>query len=143
MNSFSIKDLGTVFVGKDKKLDSTALDVPLIGLYFSAHWCPPCKAFTPVLADFYNKVNIDKKKLEIIFSSCDNDLNQFNTYFKTMPWIAFTYGDKINQDLSDIFNVLSIPMLIILNKDGKVLDKVARETVTTKGTSAIEHWKNL
>jgi len=22
-----------------------------IVLYFSAHWCPPCKKFTPVLAD--------------------------------------------------------------------------------------------
>eukprot|EP00568_Trieres_chinensis_P004522 CAMPEP_0183308366 /NCGR_PEP_ID=MMETSP0160_2-20130417/21574_1 /TAXON_ID=2839 ORGANISM="Odontella Sinensis, Strain Grunow 1884" /NCGR_SAMPLE_ID=MMETSP0160_2 /ASSEMBLY_ACC=CAM_ASM_000250 /LENGTH=71 /DNA_ID=CAMNT_0025472203 /DNA_START=95 /DNA_END=307 /DNA_ORIENTATION=- len=22
-------------------------------LYFSAHWCPPCRAFTPVLSDAY------------------------------------------------------------------------------------------
>lgn len=21
-----------------------------IGIYFSAHWCPPCKTFTPVLS---------------------------------------------------------------------------------------------
>ena len=25
----------------------------VICLYFSAHWCPPCRAFTPVLKDFY------------------------------------------------------------------------------------------
>ena len=22
-------------------------------IYFSAHWCPPCRAFTPMLKDFY------------------------------------------------------------------------------------------
>ena len=25
----------------------------VILIYFSAHWCPPCRAFTPMLKDFY------------------------------------------------------------------------------------------
>ena len=25
----------------------------IIGIYFSAHWCPPCRRFTPVLARIY------------------------------------------------------------------------------------------
>ena len=30
---------------------SSDLAGPVVGLYFSAHWCPPCRAFTPQLAN--------------------------------------------------------------------------------------------
>lgn len=28
----------------------------LVALYFSAHWCAPCRKFTPQLVEFYNRV---------------------------------------------------------------------------------------
>ena len=44
------------------ELDATG--APFLGLYFSAHWCPPCKAFTPKLVETYNKVKAAGKQLE-------------------------------------------------------------------------------
>merc|ERR1712013_942318 len=41
----------------------------LLLLYFSAHWCPPCKQFTPILRDFYQEV--EDQGVEIIFVSSD------------------------------------------------------------------------
>ena len=29
------------------------LDADVIGVYYSAHWCPPCRQFTPQLAEIY------------------------------------------------------------------------------------------
>ena len=40
---------------------SEVTEAPLIGIYFSAHWCPPCRGFTPVLSEFYKVANQEKK----------------------------------------------------------------------------------
>ena len=41
-----------------------------IAIYFSAHWCPPCRGFTNVLKEVYDRVNEQEKLLgnsDIIF----------------------------------------------------------------------------
>ena len=48
---------GQQLLGKDEKVvgaDSVLADKKIIAFYFSAHWCPPCRLFTPVLAEFYS-----------------------------------------------------------------------------------------
>jgi thiol-disulfide isomerase/thioredoxin len=61
-------------------------DLKSIGLYFSAHWCPPCKHFTPKLAEIYQQAQINSKSFEIIFISCDRDEESFDNYRSEMPW---------------------------------------------------------
>ena len=34
------------------------LEGKVIGIYFSAHWCPPCRGFTPKLVEWYGKVKL-------------------------------------------------------------------------------------
>ena len=50
---------------------SETLQTDIKGLYFSAHWCPPCRGFTPKLAKVYKEVNKEKKKFENVFISRD------------------------------------------------------------------------
>ena len=65
----------------------------ILGIYFSAHWCPPCTAFTPVLVDFYEKYK-NEKDFEIVFLSNDEDAGEFKEYFQTMPWLAISFDDR-------------------------------------------------
>ena len=62
-----------------------------VAIYFSAHWCPPCRGFTPVLSEFYNEINKDGKKVEVIFVSSDQDEAAFKDYFSEMPWKATSF----------------------------------------------------
>lgn len=68
----------------------------VLGLYFSAHWCPPCRAFTPQLVQWYNKFKDGSNggNFDIIFLSSDKDVNGFDEYFKEMPWFAVPYTDR-------------------------------------------------
>jgi thiol-disulfide isomerase/thioredoxin len=51
----------------------------LIGLYFSASWCPPCKTFSPILANFYVAA-AKANDLEIVYISSDRTVESFVAY---------------------------------------------------------------
>ncbi len=89
----------------------------VIGLYFSASWCPPCKAFTPLLAQSYRE--LADMKFEIIFVSNDRDAASFQEYFGIMPWIAVSFNDsdKLREDLRKTFQVTGIPTLVLYNTE--------------------------
>merc|ERR1712224_1066984 len=100
-----------------------------IGLYFSAHWCPPCRGFTPKLAEYY-KDGL-KDKMEIVFVSSDRDEAAFNEYSGEMPWLALPYNKRDEKAaLSKAFGVNGIPSFVVLNSDGTV--------ITTEGRGRVE-----
>lgn len=127
-----------VIAGKLVNKDSKEVDVneafkdgKSVGIYFSAHWCPPCRGFTPKLVEFYNKFNAGGKKLEIIFVSWDRDEKGFKEYMdeSSMPWLAITPDDERKEKLNEIFEVEGIPHFSIINEKGEVLCADARSKV--------------
>merc|ERR1719163_1455089 len=99
-----------------------------IGLYFSAHWCPPCRGFTPKLAEFYQDGL--KDKMEIFFVSSDRDQKAFDEYFAEMPWQALPFEKRAEKGtLSDMFEVNGIPAFVVLNNDGTLITTDGRSKV--------------
>ncbi|CAD5228695.1 unnamed protein product [Bursaphelenchus xylophilus] len=114
----------------------------IVGLYFSGHWCPPCRKFTPVLKDFYERSSAD---LEIVFISRDHTEKQMMNYLKEShgKWLYIKTNTENYKKLNKKYNVLSIPTLILVKPDGTTFESdVVEEIFESKGSSElIKKWK--
>jgi len=136
---------GKILTKKGKADASILHEAPVLAYYFSAHWCPPCRKFTPILAELYNQWNANGKQIEILFVSSDQEEHQFREYFDTMPWTAIPFRDPIIEKLGEKFQVEGIPTLAIVSKDGKE-DKLHEDgygDILSKKEKAIEDWIKL
>lgn len=108
----------------------------MILVYFSAHWCPPCRAFTPKLIETYRKIKEKENAFEVIFVSSDRDEASFDDYFSSMPWMALPFGDERKQSLKRRFKVDGIPLLVAIGPTGKTITTEARELIMFHGADA-------
>lgn len=113
----------------------------LIGVYFSAHWCPPSRLFTPKLISLYNLINSSKSNLEIISVSFDRDFSCWESYFEEMPWLAIPFSnEKQRRDLAQEFKVVNPFKLLIFTSAGKLVTFQGIDDLRSKGSEAFEYW---
>jgi len=82
---------------------------------FSAHWCRPCRNFTPKLVQICTMLRNTNKNIEIIFISLDHDEASFLDHFKSMPWLALPFNTSLRRKLCSHFGIEHIPALIPLS----------------------------
>ncbi|CAI9785164.1 unnamed protein product [Fraxinus pennsylvanica] len=124
-------------IGKDGvKVRVSELVGKNILLYFSAHWCPPCRAFLPKLIEAYHEIKVKDDKFEVIFISSDRDQKSFDEFFSTMPWLAIPFGDKRKGSLSRLFKIRGIPALVAVGQTGKTVTTEARNLIADHGADA-------
>ncbi|RLM75148.1 putative nucleoredoxin 3 [Panicum miliaceum] len=131
------KDRDYVISADGIKISIAHLTGKTVGLYFGAHWCPPCRAFTKQLIEAYNELKILRPgSFEVIFISIDRSKEEFQASLSAMPWLAIPYSDTARQELTRIFAIKGIPALLILGLDGKVLKTDGRTTISAYGATA-------
>ena len=109
---------------KGQPIKTDALKDKVIGLYFSAQWCGPCRAFTPHLVKYRNQY---KDSFEVVFVSGDRNAQEMKKYASKMPWPAVKFRSRSAQNLSKKFGVRGYPTLILINADGTVLAENGRD----------------
>merc|ERR1711963_10040 len=112
----------------------------LVLYYFSAHWCPPCRQFTPMLKDFYEEA----EGIEIVFVSSDRSAEDMTSYMKEShgDWLATEHNSAVANNLKQKYGVSGIPCLVVCKKDGTLVTKDGRAGVTSMPPAqAVASWK--
>ncbi|MBS0660835.1 MAG: redoxin family protein [Verrucomicrobia bacterium] len=95
-----------------------------VALYFSAHWCGPCRQFTPKLVQWYQQHRDKADQFEIVFVSSDTSAAMQSQYMKEdkMPWPAVDWGRTgTTKRLKDQYGGKGIPCLVIVDEAGQVV----------------------
>jgi nucleoredoxin len=109
---------------------STDISGKSVMFYFSAHWCGPCRQFTPELAKVYNTGAFASKQCEVVFVSADSDDASFTSYFAEQPWLAVPFSESdAREALESKFEIQGYPTLVAVDASGAVISKNARGLV--------------
>ncbi|CAL2031881.1 hypothetical protein CAEBREN_05304 [Caenorhabditis brenneri] len=115
----------------------------VVGLYFSASWCPPCRAFTPKLVRFFNEIKKNHPEFEVVFVSRDREDGDLREYFLEHmgEWVAIQFGDPKIQELLAQYEVKTIPSMRIIKPNGDVVVADARTEIQEKGSDPEALWE--
>uniref|UniRef100_A0A3B3S0R0 Nucleoredoxin n=1 Tax=Paramormyrops kingsleyae TaxID=1676925 RepID=A0A3B3S0R0_9TELE len=132
---------GTLLRGNGQTVDSSSLEGSFVGVYFSAHWCPPCRSLTRVLVESYRTVKESGQKFEIVFVSADRSEESFKQYFSEMPWLAVPYSDEGRRSrLNRLYGIQGIPTLILLDTEGHMITRQGRVEVLNDPECQLFPW---
>lgn len=128
---------------RGKKMDSAALKGKFIGLYFSASWCGPCRAFTPMLKEF--RARHLEEGFEVVLVNFDKTNTEKRRYIKDsgMEWPSIVGARrKPSQMLAETYDVTAYPTLIVVAPDGNVVTRQGVEAIYYEPETAFAVWKD-
>lgn len=121
------KPLDLTFTAVDgRKVDLAKLRGKVVLLDFWATWCPPCVEEVPNVVEAYNKFK--DRGFEIIGISLDKDKSALTKFTKDnkMPWPQFFDGKGWDNEISQRFQIQSVPTMWLLDREGKLADPAPR-----------------
>jgi nucleoredoxin len=121
------------------KVELSSLEGKVIGLYFSAEWCPPCRTFTPDLV----RAAGGSSNFEVVFVSRDRSAEAQAKYMQDyrMKWPALPFDPEKSRALGDKFGVRGIPALVIIDDQGNLITDQGRRGIAANARQAIRDWK--
>ncbi len=93
--------------------------------YFSASWCPPCRAGAPKMVEKYQAAIPENSKVTMIHVSLDrsDDAAKKWAIAENFPWLTILPDDRERSDLMQFKTTRSVPECIVYRPNGEVVTK--------------------
>lgn len=120
-------------------MEVSSLDGKVVGLYFSAQWCPPCRKFTPLLVEARDA---NQKDFEVVFVSSDQSEAAQKKYMQDadMKWPAIPFDSEKREALGEKFGIRGIPSLVVVDDKGNLITAHGRGEISANADEAIRNW---
>jgi thiol-disulfide isomerase/thioredoxin len=133
------------------KVSREVLKGKFVGVYFSAHWCGPCRSFTPILQKFRDA---NKENFEVVFLSMDIDranrsrnanLAKKKEYVKSanMNWYTIDCDYPTSYKSFKKSGRRGIPTLVVFSPDGKYVTNNGKNDVKNDPKTALPSWREI
>lgn len=121
----------SLLTAKGKPADLASLNGKTVALYFSASWCPPCRAFSPVLVELADDLRKSGKPFELVLVGCDQTKEKALDYMAAHKMDGYLVPPEAdaNRALCNRYGVRGIPALVVVDSSARTIDPSARATV--------------
>ena len=114
-----------------------------MGIYFLTQ-CNVSKSFVVALKKFYEEVNLEDKKVEVIYVGLDKTKKEHDNFTKGMPWVGLSFADERTAGLKQFYDIRAIPKLILIDFRGEQVKNDCRQDVyNMKEDDAYQKWNDL
>lgn len=102
-------------------------------ILFVAHWCPHCQKEVPLLKEHLDDVPMpDDVELLTVSTSVQPGATNYppQEWLEGEGWSAPVLADDENSTVAQEFGLSSFPYFVVVDKDGKVVDRASGELTT-------------
>jgi peroxiredoxin len=113
---------------------------------FWASWCEPCQEEVPLLNDVYDALKDENFAIISLMEDDETEEGGYRTtlekFQKKIPIHFPVYIDK-DQAVADTYGTYKIPESYLIDKSGKVIDKIPGSVTDDSKQALIEHLRDM
>ena len=149
MNNNILKEIAPILIKKGD-VSYSSIDIyiqqdKVFGLLFISGFLPKINNIIEKFNKIFKSVTQNDDILKLIICICDEEKDDYDTSLlkiSSLSCFIIPYESEVKQQLINKYNIISLPCLVILDKNGKNLEYLNNSDINNLNIDIIKGWKN-